>query len=92
MTIIEAMKTWRTWTQESNSIIKSGKQATYWWLRPKAWCGCGQALVSDTTDFQLVPDPRGGQRASMPSFEEIVGEWEVVPSDVVLKERDRLIR
>lgn len=71
--------------QEAMQAAKEGQRL---WFRPVSWRGLGQALCfHGDWGVALVPDKRGGSRASFPSFEDAVGSWEAVSPDVVNGER-----
>jgi hypothetical protein len=57
------------------------------WFRPVSWKGSGCALTVEAHEPQLpiffVPTSKGGFRALMPNFEDLVGEWNVVSPDNV---------
>lgn len=54
------------------------------WLRPASWKGTGNALRF--SGDLLVEDHNGHAHAAF-SYDRLVGEWSVVPKEVVLSER-----
>ena len=87
--ILVAMDTYKKCEAKSNRDYIMGGRPIYWWIRPLCWNGTGTALVldDDGETFLMVPSAKGGERAYMPSYKSIVGEWEVVEVDDVLNER-----
>jgi hypothetical protein len=60
------------------------------WIRPVSWRGMGSAwcLSTDRKDLLYVPTPKGGVSVMTTRVAELLGEWEVIPSSVVLRELD----
>ena len=60
------------------------------WIRPQALRGKGIAydLSADGKRVETVPTPRGGSEYMTNSVDELLGEWDVVEVQTVLRERD----
>lgn len=85
MNIVQAVETARL-LNEANGVD--------WWFRPKSWKGSGIALAysgsKDSPDLIIVVPhgPSGAFPAQLPRGRDIVGDWEVVSPDQVLKEKE----
>jgi hypothetical protein len=87
--LLDAMDVLKKCEAKSRQDYEMGGRSIYWWTRPVCWQGSGTALALDMDGQTLlmVPSAKGGDRAYMPSYNSLVGEWEVVDSEVVLNER-----
>lgn len=57
------------------------------WFRPATWSGTGEAFAITDGMTKLVPSARGGQVWMTCRVVELMGDWEIVTPDVVIKER-----
>jgi hypothetical protein len=67
------------------NVIEALKQAKVsdMWVRPIGWKGTGHALTFIGEQLYFVPTLHGGHLATMPDFEDMIGEWEVVSPNIV---------
>ena len=69
--------------------LRENKKGNWVWCRPVDWRCVGIAICIQDEKLRMVPDPRGGIRW-IPSFTDLVNNWEVVEPDIVLGERDKI--
>lgn len=64
-----------------------GINGVFWWIRPVSWVGSKIGLFWDKPNklWKVVPSATGGMVAQLPAINLLMGEWEVVDSEKVLK-------
>ena len=79
MTIADAIKECQRKMEE--------QPETVWWFRPVCWRGCYLALEMRWDNRVWIVPQSDQSRKYIPRVSELLDEWEVVTSDVVLGER-----
>jgi len=57
------------------------------WFRPVSWRGSGLGVEVVGNSLFVSPNPTGRCQEYVPTYQELVGEWEVIEPDFVLDKR-----